>query len=94
MDQSLSPRYCASPGEKEYLEPKEDIRHVKQECSRDFNNINVPQIFPMLFYKLRLLTSIASKKVPTADEPKNRQRVVRGISILSSREEILLLTTE
>lgn len=48
----------------------------------------------MLFYKLRLLTSIESKKVPMADEPKNRQRVVRGISILSSREEILLLTTE
>lgn len=31
--------------------------------------------------------------VPQADEPKNRQRVVR-MNILSSREEIILLCTE
>lgn len=50
--------------------------------------------FHMLFYKLRLLTSIESKKVPRADELKNRQGVVWGMSILSSKEEILLFTTE
>lgn len=48
----------------------------------------------MLFYKLRLLICIESKKVPWADKPKNRPRVVRRKSILSSRKEVLLLTTE
>lgn len=48
----------------------------------------------VLFYKLILLISIEFKMVPQADEPKNRQRVVR-MNILSSREEIILvLSTE
>lgn len=50
--------------------------------------------FHMMFYKLRLLASLKSKEVSSEDEPKNGQGVVRGMCILPSREEILLLTTE
>lgn len=54
--------------------------------------------FHIMFYKLRLLASLESKEVSSEDEPKNGQGVVRGMCILPSREDILLilllLTTE
>lgn len=54
--------------------------------------------FHIMFYKLRLLASLESKEVSSQDEPKNGQGVVRGMCILPSRGDILLiillLTTE
>jgi len=50
--------------------------------------------FHMMFSKLRLLASLESKKASSEDEPKNGQRVARGMCIPPSKEEILLLTAE